>query len=96
MAAPSSPPEVDENFGVHYPDWFVKWSVDAMRAWHIPPPVWLDVPETFILDIIRWINQSDAVEEAAKDSVYFGDVNTPDFLDKMMEAEDTQRITFGG
>ena len=93
MSAPSSPSEINENFGVHYPDWFVRWSVDAMRAWHIPPATWLNVPEAFILDLIRWVNQADAVNDAKERGEYFGAVSDEAY-DLVFEGEDDMRIDF--
>ena len=93
MASESSPPELDPDFSLYYPKWFIRWCADAMRAWHIPPMLWLTVPESFILDLIRWINQDDAVREAAKSGAYFGEVSDEDF-EGMFDGHATMRSEF--
>lgn len=71
MAGVHASPTYDDTFGLHYPGWFIGWCVDAMRAWYIPPPVWLNVPIVFIQDIIRYINQSDAVDDLKEQGFHF-------------------------
>lgn len=66
----------------------------AMKAWHIPPYGWLDVPKKFIFDIIAETNETEAIEQAVKSGENFGEVDDYDFSMDMSHETDIQEVEF--
>src|SRR3990167_5457630 len=81
------PPEIsDDDFGYHYPDWFVRLCVDSLESWHVHPALWFNTPIELVYDIYRHINKQDAIRSDGETRH-----GNPDDTD--IDFEDTVKVT---
>jgi hypothetical protein len=64
-----------------------------MKAWNVHPALWLNVPEQYITDIIRRVNQGEAIEAAKEEGVYFPEPDAYEEMEFDDDDTDMQRVT---